>query len=285
MSIERRRSDRLTMTFPLVIRGEDEKGVPFECEAQTINVNRHGARIRIARPLRSGQRVRVFNKLSRKEAVFRVAGPLTPLTNAGGEFGFTGPISLDPLGETESEGAAQGASLWGIRFPPVPPDAEESPKALLACRKCRGAEAVRITLIEVEVLETAGIFARRCPACSAMTPWGYAESELRSAGAALALPGSSAASPQERRRHRRAVLQMPIRIRNYYGEIEVTTSENVSKGGAGFASEKAYELGEGIMVACPYNKHGENIEVPAHVVSCREIDGTRRMIYGIRYKS
>ncbi|MGH9396970.1 MAG: PilZ domain-containing protein [Terriglobia bacterium] len=289
MSIERRRSDRLTMTFPLIVRGEDENGIAFECEAHTINVNRHGARIRISRLLRSGQQVRVLNTLSRKEAVFRVAGPLVPLTEKGGEFGFTGPISLDDPGQTEptGESVAQGASLWGIRFPPAPGGEDESPKALLACRKCQGMEMVRLGMIEIEVLETAGIFARHCVACHSMTTWGYAESEIRAAGEALspAAPAGAPTSPRERRKHRRAVLQMPILIRDYFGGIEVTKSENVSKGGIGFASEKVYQLGEGIMVACPYHKHGENIEVPAHIVSCREMDGAHRKIYGVRYKA
>ncbi|MGH9449806.1 MAG: PilZ domain-containing protein [Terriglobia bacterium] len=286
MSTERRRSDRLTMTFPLIVSGKDENGAAFECEAHTININRHGARIRISRLLRSGQQVKVVNKLSRKEAMFRVAGPLVPVSEKGGEFGFTGPISLGGEGETETTSSAQGASLWGIRFPPTPEGEDESPKALLACRKCQGMEMVRLGMIEVEVLDTAGIFARACPACGVMTPWGYAESQIRAAGEALSPPTPAGASPsaKERRKHRRVVLQMAIRIKDYFGGIEITKSENVSKGGVSFASDKVYQLGEGVMVACPYNKHGENIEVPAHIVSCRDVGGTRRKIYGVRYK-
>lgn len=283
MTIERRRSDRLTLTLPLIVCGVDERGTPFECEAQTINVNRHGARIRISRLLRSGQEVKVINKLSRRDAVFRVAGPLTPLTEKGGEFGFTGPISLDPLqkDETGRERLDAGNSLWGIRFPPLARDQDSSPKALLTCRQCQAAEVIQLNMIEVEVLDTAGILARPCASCKAPTPWGYAEAPAAQEAAPSGAPQPSGA---ERRKHRRAVLQMAILIRDYSGGVEVTKSENVSKCGVGFVSEKIYQTGEGVMIACPYDKASQNIEVPANVISRRDIDGTKRKYYGVRYK-
>src|SRR5579875_2302807 len=93
MSVERARSNRLLLTFIMRVIGTDENGVIFECEPQTIDVNRHGARIRISRLLHSGEQVRIMNKVNRREATFRVAGPLNPLTEKGGEFGVLGPIS------------------------------------------------------------------------------------------------------------------------------------------------------------------------------------------------
>lgn len=285
MSIERRRSDRLTLTVPLLISGMDENGEEFECEAQTVNVNRDGARIVIPRFLRSGQQVTVVNKLNRRKAVFRVAGPLAPLTEKGGEFGFMGPISLENRGRSgaEATGADSSSSLWGIRFPPLVAGEDAAPKALMACRVCKTVELIHTSLIEIEVLETSGILTRPCARCEAETPWGYSENELQSVGSAEA-PAPSAASGAERRKHRRVVLQMPILIRDYFGGVEVTKSENVSKGGVGFASEKVYQIGEGVMIACPYDKSGHNIEVPAHIATRRDISGTNRKLYGVRYK-
>lgn len=282
MTSERRRSDRLMLTLPLLVRGQDESGDPFECEAQTIDVNRHGARIRIARFLQSGQTLKVVNRLNRREGVFRVAGPLVPLTEKGGEFGFTGPIALDAIQSNEigRETLDSNASLWGIRFPPLSEDGTSNPRALLACRHCLSAEMVRITLIELEVLETSGILVRHCPACQSTTPWGYAESELNGADS----PNPAAESAKERRKGRRVVLQLAILVRDYFGGVEIAKSENVSKGGVCFASEKIYQVGEGVMIACPYDKAGHNIEVPAHIVTRRKVDGTNRRIYGVRYK-
>lgn len=286
MPIERRRSDRLTLTVPLVISGVDENGEEFECDAQTVNVNRDGARILIPRFLRSGQQVKVVNKLNRRKAVFRVAGPLAPLTEKGGEFGFMGPIALEDRGkgETGTAGSDPSSSLWGIRFPPFIAGEEAAPKALVACRQCKTVELIHTSLIEIEVLETSGILARRCVKCGAETPWGYSETELQTAGSAEN-PAFAAASGEERRRHRRVVLQMPILIRDYFGGAEVTKSENVSKGGVGFASEKIYQIGQGVMIACPYDKASHNIEVPGHIASRRDITGTNRKLYGVRYKS
>ncbi|MGH9351851.1 MAG: PilZ domain-containing protein [Terriglobia bacterium] len=286
MTIERRRSDRLTLTLPLLIRGVDENGEEFECEAQTINVNRDGARIRIPRFLRSGQQVKVINKLSQREAVFRVAGPLAPLTEKGGEFGFMGPISLEnqQKRETGSISIDSSASLWGIRFPPLAVGQDSCPKALLACRQCKTVELIYISLIEIEVLETSGILTRPCVKCQSESPWGYSEGALETADSPGEVPVPAGAAGAERRRHRRVVLQMSILIRDYFGGVEVTKSENVSKGGVGFASEKIYQIGEGVMIACPYDKASHNIEVPGHIASRREIAGTNRKIYGVRYK-
>lgn len=286
MTIERRRSDRLMLTVPLLVRGVDENGDAFECEAHTININRHGARIRIARLLHSGQQVKVLNKLSRKEAVFRVAGPLIPHTERGGEFGFTGPIAFDSSGNTEPgrESLDSTSSLWGIRFPSLPGDENSYAKALLACRECQQQEMARLAIVEVEVLDSSGILARHCAACRSVTPWGYAVSEIKETSPDADASVAEAASGRERRRSRRLLLQMTVLVRDYSGGVEITKSENVSKGGVCFASEKIYQIGEGVMVACPYGKAGHSIEVDALIVSRRDIDGTHRRVYGVRYR-
>jgi len=290
MTVERRRSNRLMLTIPLRVQGVDENGDPFDCNAQTVDVSRHGARIRISRALASGQHLRVTNLVNRREASFRVAGPLAPMTEKGGEFGVMGPIA--PQAESQEEWGMESldpnSDLWGIRFPPPPPSEDSEPKALLACRECGVAELVRLSLIEVEVLETAGIFSRLCPNCRMTTPWGFAESEPAAKDPQSEpppVPASAVFPSVERRRHRRALLQLPILIRDYFGGIEIAKSENVSKGGVCFATEKSYYLGEGVMVACPYDKKSQNIEVAAQVVSRQDIPRSNRKIYRVKYKT
>ncbi len=87
----------------------------------------------------------------------------------------------------------------------------------------------------------------------------------------------------DRREHRRVAMRLPVRIRDYYGGVEITKSEDVSKGGFRFVSEKSYHLGQGIMVSCPYNPTSENLEVPAHIVRHQEMAGTNRKVYGVKY--
>lgn len=211
-----------------------------------------------------------------------MAGPLVPLTERGGEFGFTGPIALDEGSmEAGREILDSNVSLWGIRFPPRSEDRDSSAKALLACRQCHAAEMARVTQIEIEVLETSGILARHCLGCQSTTPWGYAESELRGTHQASLI---ESASNQERRKSRRVVLQLPILVRDYFGGVEIAKSENVSRGGICFASEKVYQIGEGLMIACPYDRVSQNIEIAAYVVIRQDVEGTHRKIYGIRYR-
>ena len=79
-------------------------------------------------------------------------------------------------------------------------------------------------------------------------------------------------------------LQLPVLVRDYSGAFEVTKSENVSKGGFCFTSEKTFLIGEGVMVACPYSgASNQNLEVSAKIVRRQNIDGSHRKIYGVRY--
>jgi Tfp pilus assembly protein PilZ len=79
-------------------------------------------------------------------------------------------------------------------------------------------------------------------------------------------------------------LQLPIRVRNYYGTEELARSENVSRGGICFVTEKTYEVGEILLITCPYEKAGDNIEMRGRVVRHQELQGTSRKVYGICYE-
>jgi PilZ domain len=293
MLIERRRSDRVMLTVPLRLTGVDEHGLNFECSAHTISLNRHGARMFIGRRLRGGQVVTVANLMNRRHGIFRVAGPVVPVTDRGGEYGVLGPVR-PPNGNAEELGLEcldLKIDVWGIHFPPPDPADETGTKALLACHACAAVELVPLTLVEADVLETSGVLTRRCRKCEETEAWGFAPSELETNG----VPDTPCAAPSsdcktaaeirsERRRHRRAVLQLPIRVRDYFGGVEITRSENVSKGGICFSTEKNYHPGEGVFIACPYDKRGEILEVQALIVNRRQIAKSNRKIYGIRYK-
>jgi hypothetical protein len=292
MEAERRRSDRVMLTIPLRIRGVDEYGDEFETAARTITLNRHGARLYVARPLHTGQPLMVMNLRNQREAQFRVTGPLTPITGKGTDYSVLGPLSpRSENGEDFSlECLDRSVDLWGIRFPAPAGGVNAESKALLACRLCQATELMQLALVEVDVLETAGILSRQCHNCNAITPWGYAGNEYTPEGTQdreMVLPGTAPLelpSGAERRKHRRAVLQLPILVRDYFGGVEITKSENVSKGGICFSSEKNYYLGEGLLVACPYNKNAQNLEIFAQVASRREIAKSNRKFYGVRYK-
>jgi hypothetical protein len=273
---EKRRSDRLMLTIPLTIQILESGRPAAEHEGRTVTLNRHGARILTAAMLRAGQTVRLVNLVGRHKADFRVVGPVSPLTEKGGEWGV--------------ECVDLNQNIWGIQFPPPAAENGES-KALLECRTCHTVALLPVSLVEVEVLETSGLIKRRCEACRAETLWGHAERQV-----AMAAPAGEAAMIAEaasqlqaeahgkdQRKHRRVALQLPVFVRDYYGGAEITRSENISKGGFCFVSEKTYHVGTGVMVVCPYNPGGQNIEVRARIVRCQPIEGTTRKIYGVRY--
>ncbi len=263
------------ITIPLRISGVDANNQKFSEDTRTVTINRHGARVQVSRPLNSGCVLHLLNLVSHRDADFRVIGPLTPATDKGGEWGVA---CVEP-----------GENIWAIQFPPPLAGQTSESKALLECRECRTAALLDTSLVEIEVLESSGIITRECPRCGGSTPFGYAEKQI-----AMAVPSEVNAMVGEaqargtstgvdQRRHRRVALQLPIRIRDYYGQVEITKTENVSKGGFCFRSDKDYLLGQGIMVVCPYNPSGSNIETRARVVRRQVAGGVTRKIYGARY--
>lgn len=278
MGAEKRRSDRLMLTIPLLVQGVDAKGRTFKDEARTISLNRHGARVQVARPLRAGQTLMLTNLVGRRETEFRVVGPVAPITEQGGEWGVE---CLDP---TEN--------IWGIQFPPVSEEEGRGSKALLECRQCHAVALLRLSLVEVEVLETSGLLTQACTSCELATPWGYAEKQVAMSGppeeAAMVAEAQAEARAAARggidqRKYRRVSLQLPLMVRDYYGGVEMSKTENVSKGGFCFVSERDYHIGEGVLVVCPHNPSAQNIEVRARIVRQRPVEGTKRKVYGVRY--
>lgn len=270
----RRTSDRVHLTIPLRMIGSDDEGFPFEIPVHTTSLNRHGARIYSTRPLSRGQIIRLVNPLRHREAEFRVVGPVSPPVDRGGEWGV--------------ECGNAGPNIWGINFPDQIEEGEA--KALLECHTCHDVAMAQLSLVEVDVLETSGVLSKPCRKCAVSTAWGYAEKRL----AMGAPPDEFAPRPtapdgvtprRERRLHRRISLQLPVRIRDYRGRVEVTKTEDVSKGGFCYTSEENYYAGEGMLTVCPYSPSTENIEVGAFIVRSQLIPERLRKIYGVRYRA
>jgi len=261
-----------------------------ECEARTVDLNRHGARIRISRLLAGGETIHVINVGSRREADFRVAGPVSPLTKDGdvfGVFGLFGPVSRDPA-KRQCHGieCLDGTmNFWGITFPRAVGSETPPTSALLQCRKCQTTALLNISLVEADVLETAGILSWPCDSCREVTPWGYATKHPETQLGRESPANQPPAQDLHFRKHRRVSLQVPMRIQKYCGEVQITKCEDISKGGLCFISTKHYYTGEGILVACRYNASGQNIEVEAQIVRLKEIEDTNRKIYGVRFVS
>ncbi len=272
---DRRRSERILLTIPIIVEGVDPNGKEFSETTRTLVINRQGARILLSRRVVAGSLLQIKLVSANRHAKFRVIGPTRPVSEEGGEWGV--------------ECVDKSVNLWGIGFPPsTEKDAQAT--ALLECRECHSVNLTPLTLMENEVLTESGLLTKECKRCGRATSWGYTEQTV-----GMPVPGQEAepsinevveaqAAGANRRAHRRVALKLPVRVRGFYGTEEFAKTENVSKGGLCFISDKTYQIGEVLLVTCPYDKAAANIEVRATVVRRREMQGTDRKVYGIRYE-
>lgn len=271
----RRRSERLFLTFPIRVEGSDSQGRQFSETTRTIVVNRHGARILLKHSVTAGQAFKVISLVNGREATFRVVGLTSPVSDRGAEWGV--------------EYTDERQNLWGIDFPPIDEKAAVC-SVVLECRRCRAVALTKVSIVEYDVLEAAGAMPRDCKSCGQTTNWGYAQNPVR-----MPAPGEVAnpeiqsaieppAPSKERRISPRVSLRLPIRVRSWQGIEEFTKSENVSKSGIAFATDKLFEVGETLQVTCPYNPAGQNIELRARVIRRSEMASGGRYLYGVRYE-
>ncbi len=274
----RRRTERLFLSYAIRVDGMNADGKRFSETTRTIVVNRHGARILLKNPVTAGQTVQITHVHSDRAAEFRVVGLAASRTEQGGEWGV--------------ECRDEKKNLWGINFPPMDETAASS-SVLLECRKCREVTLTPITMVDYDLLESTDLLTKECNTCKELTSWEYARTPAGvpepAQAATLAVPATApAATPAagpavERRASHRVSLRLPIRVRGPQDLTDLTKSENVSKGGLAFTSGKVFEPGETLLVTCPYNPTGDNIEVRGRVVRRVEVAGTGRYLYGVEY--
>jgi len=282
----RRRTERLFLRYPVKVAGFDSAGSQFGETTHTIVVNRHGGRVLLKVALTPGQTVKVTQVVSGRAADFRVVGLAGSPGPEGGEWGI--------------ECRDEGLSFWGITFPPMDESAASS-SVLLECEKCHEVALTVFSMVEYDLLENTGSLPRNCNPCRAETNWAYSRNPTRPpepsdplrpvasdlASQPVAHPAAAPmapASPAERRMSSRVSLRLPLRVRNSADVTDLTKSENVSKGGVAFTSDKMFEVLEHVKVTCPYNPSGDNIEVLGRVVRREEVAGTGRYLYGIEYQ-
>jgi len=271
MENEQRRSARIMYSIPLSIRGMDEKGKPFEIPGRTITLNRHGARILASRSLKVTQTIHVTNQANAAAAEFRVVGPIAPPIDHEGEWGV--------------ECLRVDKNIWDIQFPT--PRGDYDARVLLSCRLCQAFSLQSLSLVEVEVLETAGLLTKPCVHCGSSTPWGYPRQafELETKAYQAAVTEATGGLPTlaaERRRTQRKAAQLPIRVRDYYGEVEFAQTENVSQDGLCFSTFTRYYVGQGIVVICPFDAGIEKPEARARIIRTDAEGG--RYTYGVKYE-
>ena len=262
-------------SIPMTLRGRDENGEPFEATGRTITLNHHGARVQVSCPLMPGQTVSLTNQTNGAEAEFRVVGPITPPLELAGEWGV--------------ECLRADTNIWDVAIPTSSETECSEARILLSCRRCHSMSLQSLSLVEVEVLETAGLLTMPCVRCRESTAWGYSQRafELETQTYQAVVGDDVREFPtltEERRVSYRKPAQLPIRIRNYYGEIEITQTENISPEGFCFVSSRRYLVGQGIVVICPFDAANAKPEIRARVVRSEQGSLQAVYIYGVRYE-
>jgi hypothetical protein len=104
-----RRSARVLMDVPIVIRGEIADRQSFREETFTVTVSAHGALVMLATNVALGQKIVVINKFNRAEREGRVA--------------YRGPLHAG-LSQVAVEFTQPSPEFWPID--PAPPDWKKS---------------------------------------------------------------------------------------------------------------------------------------------------------------
>ena len=151
----RRRSDRILAPLRIRVKGLDARKKPFEEDAITVSVNKHGACISLMHSLEPEKVLTITNLENNIETQFRVVGELRQVFGERREWGV--------------ETLCPECNIWGLDFE-QPPD-HVQPKALICCSKCKNGSLCSLTSIEYDVLLFAGVISRHCDPCAETTRW------------------------------------------------------------------------------------------------------------------
>ncbi|HEX9759738.1 MAG TPA: PilZ domain-containing protein [Candidatus Acidoferrales bacterium] len=260
---QKRRSDRVALTIPVEVAGEDSAGTYFQESARTLIISRHGATLVMGTKLKPHQDVVLRCPGTQKKGHARLVGSIGGQAD-GHVYGFA-LLKADPR-------------FWGIAFPPVEESENAVARVLLECMDCNSRELTYLDELELEVFEANRSLSRECSSCREVTVWVRAAQED---GQHLKRPAGDA-SRQNQRRQVRIRVKMRACIRHPGFGDELVEVENVSRGGLCFVSPKRYLNGSSVEVALPFEQGAANVFVRARVVRSSEVTrGNQR--YGISY--
>jgi PilZ domain len=257
----KRRSDRILAPLRIRVAGVDGRKRPFEEEAITVSVNKHGACISLLHDLRPDQEVSIRNLENNIQTQFRVVGELRQVFGNRREWGV--------------ETVSPDCNIWGLDFE-QPPD-HVQPKALICCATCKNGMLCSLSSIEYDVLLSAGAISRHCEPCGQTTRW---EPCKHCSDLGIERPAPAPALV-ERRKHKRIGLSMLLRIRNIEGETEVGQTVDVSKGGALFHARRPYRVGETVYLTLPSKDKPHPAEVGARIVRAQTAE--RGFLYAVKF--
>ena len=279
---KRRISDRVSLSFPIVVSGTDiAGGTDFVEDARTLLVSRSGATIVLTRVLGPEQTVFIKCAATRKETEARVVGQLGIQLNSY----IYGVALLDPSVE-----------MWGVRFP-KPSEADKAlGRVCLQCISCSAREVVYLSEVEMDVFDANKNLSRSCSQCRDWTLWkevpqdfeeppapeSKPEGQSHSVSAAPASPPAPAA-PKIQRRFTRTNLRKTGCVRQPGSDPDIVQVVDMSRGGIRFESKRVYRKFSWVEIAVPYIGGGAaEVFVPGRIA--RVLEGKEgKHQYGIEY--
>jgi hypothetical protein len=270
-----RRTERVKLSIPIRVMCFGGSAGDFVEDTHTILVNRDGALIALKHRVAPDETIRIINLENFREGDFRVVGEMRLESP---EYSGWGVECLE-----------RERTLWDIDFPPPLDPAGSNAGALLECLGCNKQGFLVLSLIEVDLLESAGVLEKLCQHCGQLSTWTYADLTRRPKD--VHVPMQPPVKPQvgkwngkiERRIYKRMGVKLRTLIRNARGEEEITKTENLSKGGLAIILKMRLSLGEFVTVICPYTGSGQEFEQKAEVrYRAPHVAGVN-WFYGLRY--
>jgi hypothetical protein len=263
VTADKQSAKSLTRELQIEVFGADMDGLQFIEQTRTLTITRDGATIPLSIKLSPESELIVRNPATNQEAAARVVD-----------------LALDPA-SVHVYGIVfidSSVNLWQVEFPEV-----QSKTIVLECSRCHHVDAVLLSEIEMNILETKQALTRHCKCSNSSTPWKRSdqkvtepkatEREVSEGQRKISPVGEpTTGAPRVERREKRTAMKVPACIRDNRGE-EVVECENVSRGGFRFKSRKIYPAGTPIQAAVPYAKNSVNIFVPARIAYQQGLSG------------
>ena len=275
----RRRSDRISVSLPIHIRGADANNKRVNEPSRTVEVGRTGTKFSLKAALKPNQKITIGNIRRETEANFRVVGKVS---GPESKLVYWGAECLD-----------SSANFWGISFPPPEEGDEAAGRILLECGTCTTQELSYLSDLETEVFSLTTRVVRECKPCAVWTEWFKpkpgTEAGTPGTGADAAESGkageaaSPTSKPKANRASRRLSLKMSACILTREGKEEVVKTINISKGGLAVQSRTEYPKDAMLKVAFPYHAGGGNIFVLSRVVRVSPGEEKGTFMVGIQY--
>lgn len=247
---QRRRSDRISLSVPIWVKGVGRDGLALAERAKTVALSRHGATIVLMRAVLPGDCLTICHIESGTEVECRVVE----------EVGGQKDIHLYGVALVNPE-----INPWAIDFPPLARAENAAARVLLECNACRNIGVVYLDEMEAEVFVSSRYISRPCLQCQRTTLW---RDRHAVAGGYLAASGHRTTNDRLRPR---VQTRIPVCIRQRGLGDEVALTENLSRGGFSFKSPTYYYAGSIVHAAVPYSPGSGNIFAPARIIHARPV--------------